>query len=99
MTDMFDELADELWELSPLEKLWESMGDLWKLDLDDQTYRLKDKRTGALAVCRICDKNDGWKYENDNVFVCEHEPIWVGRGYMRQLDSMPTRFIQEMSES
>lgn len=96
MSDVFDKLVEGLWGPSPLEKMWQSMGDLWQLDLDGQKCRIIDNRTGSAAVCRICDRDDGWQYENDNVFVCEHEPIWAGRGYIRQIDSMPTRFIQEI---
>ncbi len=53
------------------------------------TYVLYD-RDGRPIACRLCDQADRWTVEGEGVvFVCEHEPIALSRGAIRQLSSVP----------
>lgn len=58
------------------------------------------------VVCRICGRDDHWKLGGHPgflphqmnrglfvVFVCEHEPISVGRNGIRCIVSIPIRFV------
>jgi hypothetical protein len=100
MTDIFDEIATSAWEQSKtrLEQMW--------IDLAPEpppprsTFRVKDRRTGLWAVCRLCGAENKWTPENEpvTVFVCEHEPIWVGWGSLRQVDSIALKYVDEVEE-
>jgi len=53
------------------------------------TYVLYDQQGQAIR-CRLCGHADRWTVEREGVvFVCEHEPILLGRGAIRQLSSVP----------
>ena len=55
--------------------------------------------------CHLCDSLDKWVIEGDEscqiapVFVCEHEPIWVGRGSIRQVSSVPVHRVGRVEET
>ncbi|HXX39753.1 MAG TPA: hypothetical protein VEP50_16655 [bacterium] len=53
------------------------------------TYTLYDQN-GRQIPCHLCGGTDCWTVEREGVvFVCEHEPIALTRGAIRQLSSMP----------
>ena len=53
------------------------------------TYALYDQHGRAIR-CHLCGQADRWTVEREGVvFVCEHEPILLGRGAIRQLSSVP----------
>ena len=91
-----------------LEKFWDQMLPGWDHDQlhADTCYRLfaaadTDKHglttlAGQPFRCHLCGKDNCWKFENENVFVCEHEPVSIGRMAIRQISSMPTRLIERI---
>ncbi|MDR7420571.1 MAG: hypothetical protein QN178_16860 [Armatimonadota bacterium] len=49
---------------------------------------------GKLLACHLCGHSDRWTLESEGaVFVCEHEPISLVRGAVRQLSSVPARVV------
>ena len=55
--------------------------------------------------CHLCGATDRWTVEVDDVrhrirvFVCEHEPVGIGRGAIRQISSVPVRLISRYEET
>lgn len=57
------------------------------------TYSLYD-REGRLITCRLCGEGDRWSMESHGgVFVCEHEPVPLSRGAIRQVSSVPASWV------
>ena len=57
------------------------------------TYSLYD-RDGRLITCHLCGDGGRWTIEQEGVvFVCEHEPVALSRGAIRQLSSVPAHRI------
>jgi hypothetical protein len=57
------------------------------------TYCLYDPG-GKLISCRLCGHADRWTMESEGVvFVCEHEPVSLVRGAVRQLSSTPAAAV------
>ena len=51
---------------------------------------------GASIWCHICKQIDRWVPEETNgsiVWICEHEPVSVGRGMIRQISSVHQRDV------
>lgn len=108
----FDQIASEAWEdqKSPLERMydrWIGEGQ-WEPNPPAVTYRIHDRITGQPIACHLCGSTDKWVVEGDEVrqvvrvFVCEHEPVSVGRGAIRQVSSVPRAkvgIIEEMNRS
>lgn len=61
--------------------------------------------TGQPFPCHLCGETDLWTAEVDDVrqqvrvFVCEHEPISLSRGAMRQISSVPARLVSHIEET
>jgi hypothetical protein len=57
------------------------------------TYRLFDS-TGQPIKCHLCGNDDHWSPEGDaerqvvRMFVCEHEPLRIGHGLVRQVSTV-----------
>lgn len=93
-----------------LEKMWDQMYPNWdreEIALTPTHYRIRAKESvelwhglytpqGELFHCHLCQSTDKWILDNENVFVCEHEPIWVGRGSIRQISSIATKLVGEV---
>lgn len=57
------------------------------------TYALYD-RNGSQIPCHLCGQTDRWTSEREGVvFVCEHEPVSLSRGAVRQLSSVPANRV------
>lgn len=104
----FEQLAREAWERhkSPLERMYDSwVGNAWEPTPPSVTFRIYHRTTGLPIPCHICDSTDNWVVEGDEVrqlariFVCEHEPVWVGRGMIRQIASIPVGDVGEIEET
>ncbi len=60
---------------------------------------------GQPFPCHLCGETDHWTIVGDEVkreilvFICEHEPIPVGRGAVRQLSSVPPRLVGRIEET
>ena len=51
---------------------------------------------GTPFRCHLCFADDLWVLDNPNVFVCEHEPVAVGNGSIRQISSIATKLVREV---
>jgi hypothetical protein len=55
--------------------------------------------------CHLCGAIDRWTIEGDEatrmarVFVCEHEPISLGRAGVRQISTVPVHLVSMVEES
>ncbi len=109
LTSTFDTIAREAWEAqkTPLEKMydrWVGPGQ-WEPKPTQVTFRIYDQGTGLPIPCHICDSTDAWVAEGDEVkqvarvFVCEHEPISLGRGSLRQISSVPVDKVGLIEET
>jgi hypothetical protein len=105
----FDQIASEAWtrSQSPLERMydhWVGPG-AWEPKPPAITFRIHDVVTGSPIPCHICDSTDNWVAEGDEVnlvarvFFCEHEPIWVGRGMIRQISTVPVNRVGRFEET
>jgi hypothetical protein len=60
---------------------------------------------GDSFPCHLCGAVDRWTIEGDEasqmarVFVCEHEPIGLGRGAVRQISTVPVHLVSKVRES
>lgn len=105
----FDQIAHEAWQerKTPLEQMYDSwMGERrWEPVPPSVTYRIHDQVTEKPISCHICDSTDKWVIEGDEVqqiarvFICEHEPVWVGRGMIRQISSVPVHKVGRFEET
>ena len=109
LEDQFDQIATEAWarSQSPLERMydqWVGQGN-WEPDPPAVTFRIHDAATGLPIPCHICNSTDDWVVEGDEVnqvarvFVCEHEPVWAGRGMIRQISTIPVAQVSRLEES
>lgn len=61
--------------------------------------------SGQPFPCHLCGATDRWTVEVDDVrqrirvFVCEHEPIYMVRGGLRQISSVPVRLVDRFEET
>ena len=105
----FEKIAYEAWERqkSPLERMydcWVGQGE-WEPDPPSVTFRIHDVASGEPICCHICGSADKWIVEGDEVrqiarvFICEHDPISVGRGMVRQISSVPVRRVGRFEET
>lgn len=100
------------WEKSPLERMYDRWKPDWERGTVPKTtyiiYAANDivwRGTAYLAGqsfrCRLCGSGDEWTLEGTEkhpVFVCEHEPIQLTRGGLRQIDSVPARVVGKVDE-
>jgi len=109
MFSPFDGIARESWERSktPLERMydqWVGEGE-WEPSPPPVTFRIYDSVTGEPIACHLCGSTDRWVVEGDEVrqvarvFVCEHEPVWAGRGMIRQISSVPAHKVGGCEET
>ena len=105
----FDSIAYTAWESrkTPLERMydrWVGEGQ-WEPDPVNVTFRIHDRVTDMPIPCHLCGATDKWVVEGDEVrqlarvFICEHEPISLGRGALRQLSSVPVRKVGHFEET
>ncbi len=105
----FDHIAAEAWARgqSPLERMydrWVGQGE-WESKPPTVTFRIHDAATSLPIPCHICDSTDKWVVEGDEVnqiarvFVCEHEPIWAGRGMIRQISTISVNRVGWFEET
>jgi hypothetical protein len=105
----FEQFALAVWERSksPLERMydhWVGEGQ-WEPDPPTVTYRIYEKITGRPIPCHLCGSTDKWVAEGDEVrqivrvFVCEHEPVSIGRGAIRQVSSVPFPKVGHIEET
>jgi hypothetical protein len=65
----------------------------WVTDAAAPTYRLFDA-AGQPIKCHICGHDHSWTPEGDSerhvvrMFVCEHEPLRIGHGFVRQVSTV-----------
>lgn len=65
------------------------------------TYRLFDS-SGRSIICHLCGHNDRWIPQGDvehhivRLFVCEHEPLRLGHGLVRQISTVAIHLIQRL---
>jgi hypothetical protein len=105
----FEQIAAEAWSRhqSPLEQMYDQwMGQgAWEPNLPTVTFRIYEAATGQPIPCHICDSTDNWVVEGDEVnqvarvFVCEHEPVWAGRGMIRQISTVPVDQVGRLEET
>lgn len=55
------------------------------------SYRIFDSRDSIIR-CHLCGHDDHWTVETDKqgvilMFVCEHEPLRIGQGLIRQVST------------
>ena len=94
-----------------LEKMYDQMRPGWDRDeYEPQTYTIyaltdttkHDTVTlaGRPFACHLCGATNKWVLDNEHVFVCEHEPVSIGRGAIRQISSVATKLVgrAEVSE-
>jgi hypothetical protein len=73
--------------------------------LQDVVWRGNLVRSGQPFPCHLCGAIDHWVIEGDEVsrqirvFICEHEPIAVTRGALRQISSVPVRLVSRIEET
>ena len=66
---------------------------IWRHGAAPTTYRLFDSN-GRPITCHLCDHDDHWLPEGDTerqvvrMFVCEHEPLRIGQGLVRQVSTV-----------
>lgn len=71
----------------------------------DVTWRGAFFLAGQPFRCHLCGATDRWAVEGNDarqmarVFVCEHEPIHIGRGAVRQISSVPVYLVGRYKES
>lgn len=105
----FDQIAREAWQQSqsPLEQMydrWVGEG-AWEPNPPAVTYRIHDQATDQPIPCHLCNSTDKWVIEGDEVnriarvFICEHEPVWVGRGMIRQISSISVSRVGRFEET
>jgi len=105
----FDQIAFEAWNQaqSPLERMydhWVGQG-AWEPNPPAVTFRIHDAATGLPIPCHLCNSTDAWVVEGDEVkqiarvFVCEHEPVWAGRGLIRQISTVPVHRVGSFEET
>lgn len=105
----FEEVAAAAWDnqKTPLERLydtWVGEGN-WEPGPQQPTYRIYARTTGKPFACHLCGSTDKWVAEGDEirqvvrVFVCEHEPVCVGRGSIRQVSSVPFHKVGLVEET
>ncbi|HXV97767.1 MAG TPA: hypothetical protein VEC93_05025 [Anaerolineae bacterium] len=105
----FDYIATEAWaqSQSPLERMydrWVGQG-AWEPNPPAVTFRIHDVASGLPIPCHICNSTEDWVVEGDEVnqvarvFVCEHEPIWAGRGMIRQISTIPVAQVGRLEET
>ena len=104
-----EEIAQEAWtrSQSPLEQMYDRwVGDgAWEPEPPAVTFRIHDAATNQPIPCHICDSTDHWVVEGDEVkqiarvFVCEHEPVWVGHGMIRQISTVPVHRVGWLEET
>ena len=105
----FEQIASAAWDRSksPLERMYDSwVGEgQWEPDPPKVTYRIYDVTTGQPISCHLCGSTDEWVAEGDEVrqivrvFVCEHEPVSLGRGAIRQVSSVPAHKVSHIDET
>ena len=72
---------------------------------DDIVWRGRLVLSGHPFPCHLCGATDRWTAEVDDVrnrirvFVCEHEPIQLGRGGIRQISSVSVRLVSRYEET
>ena len=60
---------------------------------------------GRRFPCHLCGEKDRWTIEGDEVtgqirvFICEHEPISLGHGAVRQISSVPAHLVARFEET
>jgi hypothetical protein len=65
----------------------------WQQGAAPTTYRLFDSN-GRPITCHLCGHDDHWTPEGDadrhvvRMFVCEHEPLRIGHGLVRQVSTV-----------
>lgn len=105
----FEQIAAAAWthSQSPLEQMydrWVGQGE-WEPNSPAVTFRIYDVATSLPIPCHICNSTDHWMVEGDEVnqlarvFVCEHEPVWVGRGMLRQISTIPVNQVGWVEET
>lgn len=68
-------------------------GDGWWTAPKTPTYRLYDT-SGQPIRCHLCGRDHAWMPEGDGerqtvrMFVCEHEPLRLGSGLVRQVSTV-----------
>jgi hypothetical protein len=73
--------------------------------LEDIIWRGIKVVAGERFPCHLCGATDHWTAEVDDahhrvrVFVCEHEPIDIGRGAIRQISSVSPGLISRVEET
>jgi hypothetical protein len=51
------------------------------------------------VVCPTCRRTDHWKlggHPEAIVYICEHAPVWAGRGAVRNIVTVPRYFISRV---
>jgi hypothetical protein len=72
---------------------------------DDIVWRGRFIQAGQRFPCHLCGATDRWVPEGDRVlgyirvFVCEHEPIQIVRGGIRQISSVSVRLVSHYEET
>ena len=72
---------------------------------EDVQWRGHHVLAGRPFPCHLCGETDRWTIVGDevkhqiHVFVCEHDPIPVGRGAVRQISSVPARLVARFEET
>lgn len=104
----FDSIASDAWDRSrkPLDRLYDAMlGEgLWEKDPPATTYSIYDS-AGQPFACHLCRSTEHWIIEGDEVervarvFVCEHEPVELGLGAIRQISTVPVHKVAWCEET
>lgn len=101
----FDEFLDDLFKRTPLEEMWDKWSDRWEPKHPRTRYAIygiEDMKINGTMVtlgnkipCHLCGNTDRWVIEGDErtkeirVFVCEHEPVRIFGGSIRQVSTIP----------
>lgn len=92
-------IGEGAWEPENPQSLYQIFG--W----EDIRWQGLEVLAGHRFPCHLCGSKTKWKIEGNEVtrairvFVCEHEPISIGRGSIRQVSTVPARLVAWFEET
>lgn len=89
--ETLDDIAGAAWEQTktPLDRMYDTWQPGWEqaeMPAEFLTVKLVDQ-AGRPVTCSACGRDDRWAATEYGKWRCagEHEPVWIGRGYIEQI--------------